>query len=25
MAPIISMLLLGLVYKPPWRREEHED
>jgi len=25
MAPIISMLLLGLAYKPPWRREEHED
>lgn len=24
MVPIISMLLLGLVYKPPWRREEHE-
>ncbi|NLE11703.1 MAG: DUF1538 domain-containing protein [Actinobacteria bacterium] len=24
LAPIITMLLLGLVYKPPWRREEHE-
>lgn len=23
LAPIISVLLLGLVYKPPWRREEH--
>jgi len=24
LAPIISMLLLGLAYKPPWRRERHE-
>lgn len=24
MAPIISILLLGLVYRPPWRRKEHE-
>ncbi len=24
MAPIISVLLLGLVYKPPWRREKYE-
>jgi hypothetical protein len=23
MAPIICILLLGLVYKPPWRRKEH--
>jgi len=23
MAPIVSVLLLGLVYKPPWRRENH--
>lgn len=24
LAPIIAVLLLGLVYQPPWRREEHE-